>query len=161
MIKADRIAPGKRTAERYRKAKELVNQVREMALVEPDYRSFAKAWAMIYHGLQRALDYDVKLFPPDAMMAYTESLAKEIREALEAILGSPMSDSSWQQATLPGQHGGLGLRIGQAKPWMAATYWSSYDLHRTVVPALLGSLKSPATDRDPEAAHAEQANKYM
>ena len=47
-------------------------------------------------------------------LSHTRNTAEEfdstIREALEGILGGPMSDWSWHKASLPCSRGGLGLR---------------------------------------------------
>ena len=56
-------------------------------------------------------------------LLFLDRFDKAVRDALEGILGSPLTPSQWQQASLPSALGGLGLR--SARCHAAAAYLGS------------------------------------
>ena len=68
----------------------------------------------------------------DAVQEFDQS----VRNALEAILGSPMSDWSWLKASLPSSHGGFNLR--SAHLHARVIYISSSSSSKQLVESMLG-----------------------
>ena len=54
-----------------------------------------------------------------------------VRETLEGILGTPLTSSQWQQASLPVASGGLGLRLADTHG--AAAFLSSFGASQLLV----------------------------
>ena len=53
---------------------------------------------------------------------------EEVRKALEQILGAPLTDTQWDQASLPISQGGFGLRSATVlkpflPPWWLHSRW--------------------------------------
>ena len=49
------------------------------------------------------------------------------------LLGSEVSELTWERAKLPTCFGGLGVRVAQMGFAAQATYWSAVDLHKAVI----------------------------
>ena len=62
---------------------------------------------------------------------FRQSFDWAVRQALEAILGTPLTSSQWTQASLPVAKGGLGLRLADSHG--AAAFLSSYGASQLLV----------------------------
>ena len=56
------------------------------------------------------MSYAIRTVNPVHHEASMERFDSSFRESLERILGGPISDAKWKQASLPVSQGGLGLR---------------------------------------------------
>ncbi len=78
------------------------------------------------------LSYVLRTCPPDHITHATRQFNSIMREALESIVSSPITDWSWQKASLPSNRGGLNLR--SAAP---AAFISSAASTKTLVERIL------------------------
>ncbi len=83
-----------------------------------------------------ALPKVVSVCPPGHIGSTAHDFDCSIRSALESILGGPLSDWSWQKASLPCSKGGLGLR--SAPLHAPAAYLDSSLRSASLVEGLLG-----------------------
>ncbi len=56
------------------------------------------------------LSYILRTYPPDYISHATRQFDSTMRESLETIVSSLLTDCSWQKASLPSNRGGLNLR---------------------------------------------------
>ena len=111
---------GKRAA----KAMELCTHVQELASTEIGCAKLGVAWALLVKCAARALDYDARVVPPEALMPHATELNRALKAAAEAVLGRAASETEWDQLCLPGPLGGCGLRLPSFVA--APAYWASW-----------------------------------
>ena len=132
---------------------ELCSRIREMAAHDTTAPSKAAAWTLLTKSAARALDYDTRLVPRDAL---TDAL-KQATEALEAtaraildIGGGPADheerwQKAWGQMQLPGALGGCGMRTAELLADAAA--WAAWHGHVEAVQALGQKVGLPGDDQ--------------
>ncbi|XP_062512057.1 uncharacterized protein LOC134187899 [Corticium candelabrum] len=81
------------------------------------------------------LNHILRTVPPDKVLGQLQSFDINLRKTLESIVDCSLSESSWQQATLPIRLGGLGLR--EASRCHPAAYLSSCNSSRHLASYLL------------------------
>ena len=64
-------------------------------------------------GVAHALDCDFRLVPPLVVALLQRRLEGGLRQTLSVLLGSEVSELSWERAKLPTCFGGLGIRVAQ------------------------------------------------
>ena len=97
-------------AERARVAAQTVGAAVRLAHAQVDTKSYTKAWALLGRSAAHAMDYDLRLTPPDAIAGVLEQQSAAMKDALGQMLGKPLTDFCWARAALPGHLGGLALR---------------------------------------------------
>ena len=85
------------------------------------------------------------MFPSNIYHA-TLNYNAAIREALESILGSPLSDWSWTKVSLPSSHGGINLH--SASLHAPAAFLASDHNSRALVEHMLGCELGPSQQSD-------------
>lgn len=141
-------------AERARVAAQTVEAAVRLAHAQVDMKSYAKAWALLQKSAAHAMDFDLRLTPPDAIAGGLEQQSEAMKDALGQMLGKPLTDFCWARAALHGHLGGPAWRSAGPLAPAHAAYWASYDLHSAVVPGLLEAPGRPASQPHLEAAHA-------
>ena len=82
--------------------------------------------------------FALRTCPPNFITRSTASFDDVMREALANIAGGPLSDWSWQKATLPSSLGGLKLRLANlhAPAAWQLRYWVSPPLLSAAITSL-------------------------
>ena len=94
-----------------------------------------------------------------------ERFDRAVRAALEGILGSPLTDSQWLQASLPISKGGFGLRL--ARSHGSAAYLASLANSQSLVQEIRQGLETgdlqtaPTLNQLPTAAALEDLNSLL
>ena len=85
------------------------------------------------------MSYAIRTVNPVHHEASMERFDSSVRESLERILGGPISDAKWKQASLPVSQGGLGLR--SALSHSAAAFISSFSDSQSIIEDIIGQPK--------------------
>ena len=89
------------------------------------------------------LSYVLRTCPPDHIQRAARNFDAALREALESILGGPMTEWSWQKASLPSSRGGINLR--QASLHAPAAFVASSYSSSELVGQLLNQPPGPSS----------------
>ena len=95
------------------------------------------------------------------MLPLQKRVAREIRDALAALMGQPLTDEQWERCKFPAHFGGLSLRACQVESVAAASYWAAFDMHSAILPRLAASIGRPLPAIHPEALKAEEARSSL
>ena len=86
--------------------------------------------------------YLIRTCPPTNISQATMDFDVAMREALESIVGGPLSEWSWQKASLPSSRGGINLR--SASLHAPAAFLASSSHSRALVGEMLGHEPGPS-----------------
>ena len=92
----------------------LSRSIKELATTDLGIPRLGAAWTLLTKCCARALDYDARLVPSEALGEVTSALDDALRGAATAICAKDFPPEAWQQATLPGPLAGCGLRLPSA-----------------------------------------------
>ena len=145
------------TKERVEKALVTLQNIERFKCDQHDYVSFAKAWMLKSKGVAHALDCDFRLVSAGVMAPLERRLEGRLRQTMSVLLGSEVSEMAWERAKLPTCYGGLGIRVAQMGFAAQATYWSTADLHKAVMPSICEAFNRPIREPHLDCANAPAA----
>ena len=88
------------------------------------------------------LSYMLRTCPPSSIINAAAGFDAAIREALESILGGPLTEWSWINASLPCSRGGINLR--SASLHAPAAFLASVSHSQALVESMLGQAVGPS-----------------
>ena len=88
------------------------------------------------------LSYILRTCPPSSIINAAAGFDAAIREALESILGGPLTEWSWIKASLPSSRGGINLR--SASLHAPAAFLASVSHSQALVESMLGQAVGPS-----------------
>ena len=147
---------GKAAMERAEAAVQTCKRAATMASLRLAAGSVQAAWVILQKSASRALDYDSRLCPPEALAIQRTMLTDAMQEAANAILGRRLSVQSHEQMQLPGRFGGMSYR-DVAADQCAAGYWAAWKQHRQALPSIAAALGRPLRGEVDAAEAAEVA----
>ena len=92
------------------------------------------------------LSYVLQTRPPSNISQATSVFDTAIREALESILGGPLSEWSWAKASLPSNRGGINLR--SASLHAPAAFLASDHHSGVLIESMFGYTPGPSPHSD-------------
>ena len=92
------------------------------------------------------LSYVLRTCPPSNISQATSVFDAAIREALESILGGPLSEWSWAKASLPSNRGGINLR--SASLHAPAAFLASDHRSGVLIESMFGYTPGPSPHSD-------------
>ena len=111
----------------------------------------------------RALYYDIRLCPPEALTVALQLFDHATASAAASVLGRQLSPIDLEQIQLPGCYGGFGAR-DSLKVIAHALYWAAWSAHEFAIPAAAAAasrpLREPGVDRAHAAAAASELREY-
>ena len=110
--------------ERQQAAEKFCRALSRYATSRVDDAAQKAAWQLLTKIAARALDFDVQVCDYEVIRPILEQHVATVRTTAEEILGKPFDDTAWEQTTLPGRLGGLGMAVPSPTA-AAAAFWSA------------------------------------
>jgi len=86
-------------------AQELCRALREMAEARPHELAHAVVWTLLQKVAARALDFDCRVCPSEALYGILDALAVSVRAVAASLLPDVLDEQAWRQMQLPGRLG--------------------------------------------------------
>ena len=101
-------------------------RLEDMVRGAEEEHSKAAAWTMLSRSAARRLDYDSRMCPYRALIPAAAALTTAVRNTMDCLKGSLITDEEFSQCALPTYLGGFALRPIDASHCHAA-FWASWS----------------------------------